>query len=343
MMEKYLQKVAAGMDLTALEAETAITAIMAGQADPLVVAGFLTALHVKGEAPSEILGGARAMRRAAIPIRSSRGEPMDTCGTGGDRKGTFNISTASAFVVAAAGQPVAKHGNRAISSRSGSADILEALGVPLLSDPRAMETCLEELGLAFLYAPALHPAMKEAAPIRRALGLRTIFNILGPLTNPAGAPFQLVGVYEARLVPLVAEALRQLGTKRALVVHGEDGLDEISLSAPTLVAEVEGGRVKTYRVRPEDMGLTRRPPEAIQGGDANENALILRKVLSGEESPYLDVVLLNSGAALYAAGRALTWKEGVELARETILSGKALALLEDFVRLTQKLHREVAS
>lgn len=283
------------------------------------------------------------MRRAAIPIRSSRGEPMDTCGTGGDRKGTFNISTASAFVVAAAGQPVAKHGNRAVSSRSGSADILEALGVRLLTDPRAMETCLDELGLAFLYAPALHPAMKEAAPIRRALGLRTIFNILGPLTNPAGAPFQLVGVYEARLVPLVAEALRQLGVKRALVVHGEDGLDEVSLSAPTLVAEVEEGRVKTYRVRPEDMGLPRRSPEAIRGGDANENAVILRKVLSGEESPYRDVVLLNSGAALYAAGRTLTWKEGVELARETILSGKALALLEDFVLLTQKLHREVAS
>ncbi|MBX6350939.1 MAG: anthranilate phosphoribosyltransferase [Clostridia bacterium] len=336
MIEAYLKKVVAGEDLNELEAEAAITAAMAGQATPLHVAALLTALRVKGEAVSEVVGAARAMRRAATRIRTRHALVADTCGTGGDGKGTINVSTAAAFVVAALGLPVAKHGNRAVSSRAGSADVLEALGAAVELPPEAVGRSLDELGLGFLYAPALHPAMRNAMPVRRALGFRTIFNILGPLTNPAGAQVQVVGVYEPRLGPIVAEALNALGTERALVVHGEDGMDELTLTGPSLVWEADGARVREFRVTPEEFGLSRAPASALLGGDARENAGRIRAVFDGRErGPARDLVLLNAGAALYAGGLAEGVGEGVRKAALAIDEGRAKDLLERFVSFTQ--------
>ncbi|MBE3589845.1 MAG: anthranilate phosphoribosyltransferase [Firmicutes bacterium] len=342
MIEPYLRKVVAGEDLNELEAETAMTAIMAGQVGEVLIAAYLTALHVKGESVAEIVGSARAMRRAATRVGTRHPLVVDTCGTGGDGRGTFNISTTAAFVVAAAGLPVAKHGNRSVSSRAGSADVLEALGARLDLDAERVGSCLDTLGIGFLFAPRLHSAMKHAAPVRRALGFRTIFNILGPLTNPAGAAAQVVGVYDARLVPLVADVLNGLGTRRALVVHSDDGLDEISISAPTLVCEADGAEVRSYRLRPEDFGLRRAPLSAIAGGDAADNAAIAREVLSGKAGPARDVVLLNAGAALYAGGRAASIADGVRLAAEAIDSGAARRMLERFVAFTHQVAEEAA-
>ncbi len=334
-MKEFIAKVIEGQHLTAAEAERAMDVIMGGGATDAQIAAFLTALRMKGETAEEITGCARAMRTRATRIPHSQPLVVDTCGTGGDGTGTFNISTTAAFVVAGAGLPVAKHGNRSVSSRAGSADVLEALGVNLDLTPEQVGRCLDEVGIAFLFAPKLHLSMKYAAGPRREMGVRTIFNVLGPLTNPAGAQAQVVGVYDARLVPVVAGALAALGTRRSLVVHGEGGVDEVSLAGPTLVAEAGPEGVRTYTVCPEDLGLERAPLEAIAGGDPAENAAIALAVLRGERGPRRDVVLANAAAALVAGGRAPDLRAGVAVAAEAIDSGRALARLEalrDFSR-----------
>ena len=337
VLQEALQKVLAGRDLTAAEAERAMDAIMSGEATPAQVAGYLVALRMKGETPAEIAGSARAMRRHATPVVTRRQGVLDTCGTGGDGSHTFNISTVAAIVVAAAGVPVAKHGNRSVSSRCGSADVLEALGVVLDLDAAALGRCLDEIGLAFLFAPRLHRAMRHAAGPRRELGVRTIFNLLGPLTNPAGARYQLLGVYAADLVEPVARVLADLGVERALVVHGEPGIDEMSVCGSTLIGRVEAGQVRLQRVEPADAGLPVYPAGALAGGDPARNAAIARQVLAGEPGAYRDAVLLNAAGALVAAGRVGDLREGVDLAARAIDSGAAAAKLEEWVRLTRRL------
>lgn len=339
-MKGFIAKLVEGKHLTEAEAEQAMEAIMTGGATDAQIAAFLTALRMKGETVEEITGCARVMRAKATPIPHRRDFVVDTCGTGGDGAGTFNISTAAAFVVAGAGVPVAKHGNRSVSSRTGSADVLEALGVNLDLTPEQVGRCLDEVGIGFLFAPKLHLSMKYAAGPRREMGIRTIFNILGPLTNPAGAQAQVIGVYDARLTEPVARALVSLGTRRSLVVHGAGGLDEVSLSGPTIISDATPAGVVTITVYPEDMGLERSPNEAIAGGDAAHNAGIIREVLSGGRGPQRDVVLANAAAALVAAGRAVDLRAGVRLAGEAIDSGQALAKLEALRELTQALAAE---
>ncbi len=363
MIPDAIRRVAARESLSREEARALMGEILAGRAPDPEITALLVALHMKGESVEEIVGFAEAMRAAATPLpalegRRSIAEPIgadlgdeiagvlqgpggtaaaplvDTCGTGGDARGTFNISTTAAFVVAGAGVRVAKHGNRSVTSKCGSADVLEVLGVRLELPPQRLAACLNEVGMVFLYAPALHSAMKHVQAARRALRLRTVFNLLGPLTNPAGATAQVVGVYAEELVEKVAEALRLLGLTRALVVHGRDGLDEISISGPTRIAELRHDRVRTYSLTPEECGLRRVPLEALSGGDAARNAAILRSVLAGEKSPRRDVVLLNAGAALMLAERASTIPEGLALAAEAIDSGRAGQRLEALVSFT---------
>ncbi len=331
-MRELIQKVVGGAHLSPEEAERAVELIVEGGATPAQVGSFLTALRMKGETGGEILGAARAMRSRVVRVPHHQERILDTCGTGGDGRGTFNISTAAAFVAAGAGVPVAKHGNRAVSSRAGSADVLEALGVRIELDPEEMGRCLDQVGICFLFAPLLHPSMKAVAAPRREIGIRTIFNLLGPLTNPAGANFQLLGVYSPHLVETMAAVLRELGTERSLVVHGTGGLDEVSLAGPTLVGEASSSGVTVYTVYPEDMGLARAPVEAVLGGTAEENASLIRGVLSGEvRGPKRDVVLANAAAALVAAGAAANFREGVELAARSLDSGEALRKLEALV------------
>lgn len=301
--------------------------ILSGVAGDEAIISFLRALREKGVTVDELVGFATVMRRRAAKIFPN-GIPadwrlVDTCGTGGDSTGTFNISTCAAFVVAGAGVRVAKHGNRSISSKCGSADVLEALGVKLDLPPERVGQCIAEIGIGFLFAPVMHSAVKHAMPARRALGGRTVFNLLGPLTNPASAQAQVLGVYDASLTELVAHALAELGTKRAFVVHGADGLDEISLSGETRVSEVRDGAVRTYTVTPEDFGLPRAQLAALAGGDAKHNAQILRDVLKGQPGPQCDIVLANAGAALVAAGAAPDFRSAVQLATEALRSGAA--------------------
>ncbi|EKP95655.1 anthranilate phosphoribosyltransferase [Thermaerobacter subterraneus] len=336
-LQAALARVLSGRDLTAAEAEAAMDVIMSGAATPAQVAGYLVALRMKGETPAEIAGSARAMRRHATPVPTRRQGVMDTCGTGGDGRHTFNISTLAAIVAAAAGVPVAKHGNRSVSSRCGSADVLEALGVPLDLEPAALGRCLDEVGIAFLFAPRLHGAMRHAAGPRRELGIRTIFNLLGPLTNPAGARYQLLGVYAAELVEPVARVLAELGVERALVVHGAPGLDEMSVCGPTLVGRVDGDQVTLTTVEPAAAGLPVYPLEAIAGGDPARNAAIARQVLEGRRGPYRDAVIFNAAGALLAAGRVGDLREGVAEAARLLDSGAAAAKLEEWVRLAQAL------
>ncbi len=337
MLREALGKAAAGEALSAGEAERALEEIMSGVANPAVTAALLTALRVRGESVGEIVGFARAMRRFAQKVRAPE-DVVDTCGTGGDAKGTINVSTAAAFVARGAGARVAKHGNRAATSRAGSADVLEALGAEIELEPEAVGRCIEQAGVGFMLARTHHPAMRHVVPVRAELPFRTIFNLLGPLTNPAGARRQLVGVFGADYVRPVAEALRDLGAERALVVHGRDGLDEITVTAETLVAEVNGGEVTEYEVSPEDFGLRRHAPDGILGGDAHLNARVLREVLSGEErGAARDVVLLNAGAAIRVSGGTKTIEEGVRRAEESIDSGAASEALDRFVRATRRL------
>ncbi len=342
MVEQANKKIAAREHLTRAEAEAVMEQILSGRARDEQIVALLRGLREKGETPDELIGFATAMRRHVAPVfpnTGAAGAPngwmlVDTCGTGGDGAGTFNVSTAAAFVVAGAGARVAKHGNRSISSKCGSADVLEALGVNLNVAPPRVGEAIERIGIGFLFAPALHPAMKHAMAARRALGGRTVFNLLGPLTNPAGARAQVLGVYDARVTELLARALAELGTARAFVVHGVDGLDEISLSMETHVAEVRGGEVKSYRVKPEDFGLRRSPLEAVEGGDAQQNAEIIRWVLDGEQGPRRDIVVMNAAAALVAAGAAEDFLDGAAQAAQSLDSGAARAKLQELIAFT---------
>ncbi len=331
------EKLRAAQHLARGEAEAAMEEILSGRAAEPQIVEFLAALRTKGETEEELVGFATTMRRHARPIFPN-GIPdgwrlVDTCGTGGDATGTFNVSTCAAFVVAGAGVRVAKHGNRSISSRCGSADVLEALGVNLLVPPERVAECIERVGIGFLFAPALHTAMKHAMPARRRLGGRTVFNLLGPLTNPAGARVQVMGVFAADKMGLMAGALAKLGVERAFVVHGADGLDEISLSGETYVAEVNHGTVRNYTVAPEDFGLPRAPLDALSGGDAAENAAIIRRILDGERGPRRDIVLANAAAALVAAGAAANFHDGVRLAAESLDAGAAAGKLASLAEL----------
>jgi anthranilate phosphoribosyltransferase len=329
-----------GQDLTEVEAESAMTQIMEGQATPAQIGAFLTALRMKGESVSEIAGCARAMRRSAVPVRPRRPEALvDTCGTGGDGAGTFNISTTAAFVAAGAGQPVAKHGNRSISSRCGSADVLEALGVNLDLTPDQVAASVDEVGIGFLFAPNLHPAMKHAIGPRRELGVRTIFNVLGPLTNPANASAQVLGVYDPDLTETLAHVLGTLGSQAAFVVHGSGGLDELTTSGPNRVSALRDGRVETHSLDPADLGFHRARPSDLRGGDATENAAITRGILSGTiNGARRDVVVLNAAAALFVGGQAQTLPEGVRLAEGSIDSGSAQRVLDHLIEFSQANH-----
>jgi len=329
------------------EARRVMSEVLTGQCTDAQIAAFLVALHMKGETVEEIVGFAEAIRAAATPLvvagnsmidvsGTERDALVDTCGTGGDASGTFNISTATALVTAGAGVRVAKHGNRSVTSKCGSADVMEALGVNIALPSSKIADCLKEVGIAFLFAPAMHSAMKYVQPARRELRLRTVFNLLGPLTNPAHASAQVVGVYSDDLVEKLAEALSMLGLRRALVVHGSDGLDEISISGTTRVAEVRDAQVRTYEVTPEEFGLARAPIETISGGDAGENAKIIREVLAGKKFPCRDIVLLNAAATLVAAGRANHLSEAMPLAAKSIDSGAAAAKLQRLVEFTQQ-------
>ena len=329
-----VHRAAAREDLSAAQAEAALEEILTGGVSPALVAALLVALRMKGEAVEEIVGFARALRRRAEPVECGP-DPrplVDTCGAGGDGAHTFNISTATAFVVAGAGARVAKHGNRSVSSRCGSADVLEELGVQVARPAIEVARCIQEIGIGFMFAPAFHPAMRHVQPVRLELKMRTIFNILGPLVNPARAEFQVVGVFEPRLVRQVAEALGRLGVRRGLVVHGSDGLDEITTTGPTLAAVVQDGAVREETLEPEDFGVTRGRPEDLRGGDRVENAAIIRAILRGETGPRRDIVVVNAAAALVTAGMAADWRAGVVLARESIDSGRARAALSGLVQ-----------
>jgi len=331
------------------EARAVMSEVLTGQCTDAQIAALLVALHMKGETVEEIVGFAQAIRAAATPLTTEDGDAVDvsgtgrdalvdTCGTGGDTAGTFNISTAVALVTAGAGVRVAKHGNRSISSKCGSADVMEALGVNINLPPSRLAACLRETGIAFLFAPAMHSAMKYVQPARRELHLRTVFNLLGPLTNPAHASAQVVGVYSPDLVEKLAKALNELGVHRALVVHGRDGLDEITISGPTKIAEVRDGQVRAYEVTPEEFGLKSAPLQAIVGGDAQQNAAIIRAVLEGERSPCRDVVVLNAAATLVAAAHADHIGEAIPLAAYAIDCGHArqrLQLLLEFTNRSQ--------
>ena len=303
--------------------------MMDGELETPEIAALLVALAAKGETADEIAGAALAMRARAVRVAHGRGDAIDTCGTGGDGRGTFNVSTAAALVAAAAGVPVAKHGNRAISSRSGSADLLAELGVPLEPGPELAGRQLDAIGIAFLFAPAHHPATRAAAPVRRALGVRTLFNLLGPLTNPAGARRQLLGVYARDRVEPVARVLATLGCDHAWVVHGDDGLDEITTTATTFVAEVRGESVRTFVLDPAEHGVERARPEQLVGGSVNENREMLLRLFRGTPGPLAGIVALNAGAAIHLGGRADSIAEGVGRAREVLASGAALAKLEE--------------
>lgn len=338
-MQILTKKAEAGLHLSRQEAEAAMEEILSGRAGEDSIVALLSALRTKGETIEELVGFARAMRRHATPIFSDAARTdellVDTCGTGGDASGTFNISTTAAFVAAGAGVRVAKHGNRSISSKCGSADVLEALGISLDVTPERVGAAINEIGIGFLFAPALHTAMRHAMPARRRLG-RTAFNLLGPLTNPAGARAQIAGVFSADVVEKVASVLAELGVERAFVVHGAGVLDEISLAGETKVGEVRGGIVRVYEVTPEDFGLGRAPISAISGGDAAHNAAFIRAILTGEPGPRRDIVIANAAAALVAAGRAVDFLEGARLAAESIDSGNALKKLDALVEFTPK-------
>ena len=322
------------IDLGAADMRGVMQQIMSGDATPIQIGGFLAALRTKGETVEEIVAAAEVMRELAQRIEVPREHLVDTCGTGGDSSSTFNVSTASAFVVAAAGGRVAKHGNRSMSSKSGSADVLEALGVHVDISPERVAHCIAEINVGFMFAPSYHSAARFAAAPRKELGTRTLFNLLGPLTNPAGAPHQLLGVFAARWVEPLAKVLRNLGSTHVLVVHAEDGLDEISIAAPTLIAELRGGQVRTFTFCPEDAGVERQPLDGIRVQGAEESAAVIREVFAGKTGPAFDVVSLNAGAALYAADIAVTLPEGVRLAREAMASGAAGLCLRRLVELT---------
>jgi anthranilate phosphoribosyltransferase len=340
-----LKKIVDRCDLTREEAEAVLDQIMDGECTDAQIGGLLVGLRMKGETADELTGFARVMRAHASAVRprslvatnlggTDRDALIDTCGTGGDASGTFNISTATAFVVAGCGVRVAKHGNRSVSSHCGSADVMEALGVNIELPPERIAQCIDEVGIGFLHAPLLHQAMKYVAPARRQLGIRTIFNLLGPLTNPAEANAQVIGVYAAHLTELLAEVLGNLGTLRAMVVHGSDGLDEITITGESKITELKNGEISTCTISPEDFGLNRASLADLQGGDASENAQIILDILQGQSGPRRDIVLLNAAAALVASGKASDFKWGIEMAAGSISSGRAMGKLKRLIEVT---------
>ncbi len=336
MFRDNLNKIVGRTDLTEEEMSEMITDIFSGDITNAQIGAMMGALATKGETFEELAGAARAMRRKALRIQSSSSVVVDTCGTGGDAANTFNISTTTAFVVAGAGVTVAKHGNRSISSQSGSADLLEALGMKLDIAPELVEEAVEEIGIGFLFAPVYHGAMKYAAQARKEVGIRSIFNMLGPLTNPAGANCQLLGVYAPELTEMFARALQLLKSQRAYVVHGHEGLDEISVCGPTRVSELKDGLIQTYDIHPEQYFGDLADPEDLEGGTPQENAEITAKILEGEKGPRRNVILINAAAALAAAGRAGDFSEGIKIAEKSIDDGAAKEKLEQLVRFTQE-------
>jgi anthranilate phosphoribosyltransferase len=336
MIKEAINVVINNINLTEAEMAECMNEIMEGKATDAQIGGFLTALRIKGETVDEITGAARIMREKAATIRAPEGV-LDTCGTGGDMSHTFNISTTAAFVVSAAGIPVAKHGNRSVSSKSGSADLLEALGVKIDLGPEKVEKCLFETGFGFLFAPLFHPAMKYAIGPRREMGIRTIFNILGPITNPAGARRQILGVFSSNLTGVLAEVLGNLGAEDAMVVHGEDGLDEITVTNGTKVSRFSKGKVENFYLSPEDFGLGRARREDLLGGDKDENAKICLSILAGEKGPKRDIVLINSAAAISVAGRTGDLRTAFETAQEAVDSGRAMAKLDEIRKISNSL------
>jgi anthranilate phosphoribosyltransferase len=336
MIAETIRKLVDGKHLSREETYDLFAAVMDGQASEAQKGAMLVALRMKGETAEEIAGAAMAMRERVTPLEVGALRVIDTCGTGGDGRGTFNVSTGAAIVAAAAGARVAKHGNRAVSSSCGSADVLAALGVKIDLDAAAMSDVLHRTGIAFLFAPKLHPAMSAVAAVRRELGLRTIFNLLGPLTNPAFARRQVLGVYAAHLVEMLGRVLLALGADHALVVHSRDGLDEISVSAPTFVCEVRDGDLRSFVITPEDLGLPIHPLEELRGGEAAENARILMRVLDGEDNAARAIVVANAGAALYVAGEAATVRQGVGMAADAVGSGAARQKLEDLISVSKE-------
>jgi len=328
MINETLEKVVDGHPVDRAESQAAMAAIMGGECTPAQIGAFLIALRMRGETVDQISGFAEAMRESCVRIRTKHPDVVDTCGTGGDALDTFNISTAAALVAAAAGVPVAKHGNRSVSSKCGSADVLTELGVRVDLEPVEVEACLDEVGIGFLFAPSHHPAMKHAIGPRRELGMRTVFNVLGPLTNPAGARRQLLGVFDPALTELIAGTLRELGSEHAVVVHGLDGLDELSTLGPTRISELRDGEVRTYAVAPEQFGLHRAEALDLAGGEPEQSAQVLLRSLSGEACPQRDIVALNAGGAIYVGGRADSIEDGIVVAQEAIASGAALATLD---------------
>jgi anthranilate phosphoribosyltransferase len=335
MIQESLTQLLDGRSLDRVQARAVMGEIMRGEATPAQIGGFLVALRAKGETADEITGCAEAMREHVVPVHPARDDLVDTAGTGGDNAHTLNISTAAALVAAAAGAGVAKHGNRAVSSASGSADVLEALGFRLELPPERIARSIDELGFGFMFAPTHHPAMRHAAPVRRELATRTVFNVLGPLTNPAGARAQVVGVYSAALVRPLAEVLARLGARRAFVVHGAGGIDELSPAGPNEVAEVVDGGVRERVIDPLELGIARCNPDELRGGSPGENAQVIRSILSGAEGARTDAILLNAAGAIAAAGHAEDLREGLEAARAAVASGAARARLDELVEFSR--------
>jgi len=342
MIDQAIRKISEGKDLTQQEAFDAVGEIVSGQASDVQIAAFLVGLRVKGESVAEIAGGVRSLLAAAVRITPQVNSCVDIVGTGGDCTGTFNISSAAALTAASAGAFVAKHGNRSVSSQSGSADVYEALGLDLAMSPDRARQCLETCGFTFLFAPVYHPAMRHAAPVRRQLGIRSLFNLLGPLANPAGADRMLVGVNDVKLLPFMAETLCELGVIKAMVVRGRDGTDEISLAGETDYCELDQGNITRGVLTPEQFGLATSSLESVRGGKPQENARMIENILNGEKGPARDIVLLNSGATLYIAGRTTTIGEGVELARQAIDRGDALRKLGELRAFNRQQHAGAA-
>lgn len=337
MFKEILNKIVTEENLNEEEAYKTMNEIMQGVITPVQIASFLTALRVKGETVEEIAGCAQAMRENAVSLKETYPLAIDTCGTGGDTKGTFNISTVTAFVVAGTGLMVAKHGNRGVSSKSGSADVLEALGININLTPSQVEDCLQKLGITFLFAPIFHPAMKYAIGPRREIGFRTIFNLLGPLVNPAGVKRQILGVYEPDITELMASVLKRLGAQSAMVVCGEGGIDEISITGFTKITQIKNGDITTYYIKPEDLGLCRYELKDVKGGDARVNAEITLDILRGKDGPQRLMVIVNAAAALVVGGIAKDMSDGIEIAAESIDSGAALEKLEKLREYTKRL------
>ena len=339
MIREVIRKVVEGAHLTQNEAVGAMTEIMDGEATPAQVASFITALRMKGETVEEITGFVKVMREKCVKVRPKSVDLLDTCGTGGDKLDTFNISTTATFVIVGAGVTVAKHGNRAASSNCGSADVLEALGVNLNLDAERVAVCIDKAGLGFMFAPAMHPAMKHAVGPRKEIGIRTVFNLLGPMTNPAGAQRQVIGVFSPSVTEVMANVLKALGTHRAMIFHGMAGLDEVSTLGETKISELKDGKVRTYALQPSDVGLDTAKAETLSVGDGGivDNVRALLAVLDGEKGPRRDIVLLNAAAALVVAEKAADLRSGIELAAKSIDSGAAMNALERFKSVTQEL------